>query len=479
MSQARSPSPRSSARTIMWARRGCTPSSAMRLPWGVARLPASIASSWRSNPRAWAKAAAGGGVISVSAAGSAMPHAASSKRQRRQVGRLDLRRIEGRQRAFGWPRSTGDSTRRARVRPARPRRCAVAASDALTVTRRDMPLAGIEARAAPEAAIHHHAHAVDGERGFRDRSREDDLAPALRIAADRLVLLGQGQVAIERQDDGAILARQPFLGAADLRGAGQEGEDVAALFADRAADGGGHAILQPGVGIVAQMAGLDRKGAPFAAQALGARNALRHAFAVQGRRHDHEAQIVAQAGLRLQREGQRHVAFDGALMELVEQDRGDSRQRRIALQLAQEEAGRHGFDARLRPHLAVEAHAIADGLAHLLAQHRRHARRRPARRQPPRLQHDDLAALAQPASSSASGTRVVLPAPGGASSTRFGAAASAPRISGINGSIGRSVVRRALMARQVRGSAFAAPDRIPLPRLGEGSGWGKRARIVA
>src|SRR5262245_48516979 len=56
--------------------------------------------------------------------------------------------------------------------------------------------------------------------------------------------------------------------------------------------------------------------------------------------------------------------------------------------------------------------------------------------------------FAQLASSNASGTRVVLPAPGGASSTRFGVTLSDAQISGISGSIGRSVVRDLAMAPQ-------------------------------
>ncbi len=46
------------------------------------------------------------------------------------------------------------------------------------------------------------------------------------------------------------------------------------------------------------MVGFDRKGAPFAAQPPRTRNALRHALAIEGRRHHDQAQILAQAGLR-------------------------------------------------------------------------------------------------------------------------------------------------------------------------------------
>ncbi len=202
-----------------------------------------------------------------------------------------------------------------------------------------MPLVGIEARAAPQAAVHHHAHAVDGERGLGDRGGEDDLAPALRIAADRLVLLRQGQVAIERQHD--VFVRQPLLGAADLRRAGQEGKDVAALLGERAADCGRHAILQPRSGIVAQMMGLDRKGAALRCASAGApgircatlspssvaditttrRSSRRPACASSAK-----ASAMSPSMVRSWNSSNRIAA--------------DARQGRIALQLAQEEAGR-------------------------------------------------------------------------------------------------------------------------------------------
>ncbi len=64
-----------------------------------------------------------------------------------------------------------------------------------------------------------------------------------------------------------------------------------------------------------------------------------------------------------------------------------------------------------------QPHAVADGLADRLAQGRGHARGRRAGGQPPGLEHDQLAAATQGSSSSASGTTVVLPAPGGATRT--------------------------------------------------------------
>ncbi len=49
---------------------------------------------------------------------------------------------------------------------------------------------------------------------------------------------------------------------------------------------------------------------------------------------------------------------------------------------------------------------------------------------------------ANPASSIAGGTRVVFPAPGGASTTRFGASRKEARMSGMSASIGSGSMKR-------------------------------------
>ena len=91
--------------------------------------------------------------------------------------------------------------------------------------------------------------------------------------------------------------------------------------------------------------------------------------------------------------------------------------------IVEHHAGEHALgddlDARPARHLRAEAHAIADGLADLLAERRRHARGRGARREPARLQHDDLLARRP---------RLVAPAPAApAWSCRRPAARPAPR----------------------------------------------------
>ena len=79
-------------------------------------------------------------------------------------------------------------------------------------------------------------------------------------------------------------------------------------------------------------------------------------------------------------------------MEFVEQERRDPVERRIVEDHAREDALGDKLDAGAARHLGTEAHAIADGLAHGLAQLIRHARSSGAGGQPARLQHDDFLA---------------------------------------------------------------------------------------
>ena len=85
-------------------------------------------------------------------------------------------------------------------------------------------------------------------------------------------------------------------------------------------------------------------------------------------------------------------ASQAALVELVEQHRGDALERRVAEDHAGEHALGDHLDARARAGLRLQPHAVADRLADPLAQRLRHVRRGGARGQPARLQHDDLAA---------------------------------------------------------------------------------------
>ena len=75
------------------------------------------------------------------------------------------------------------------------------------------------------------------------------------------------------------------------------------------------------VRIAAEIARLDREGAALRFDHRRIAEQPRDAGAVEGRRHDEKAQILAQAGLRVEREGEAEIGVEGALVELVEQDR--------------------------------------------------------------------------------------------------------------------------------------------------------------
>src|SRR5690606_4373696 len=113
------------------------------------------------------------------------------------------------------------------------------------------------------AGIDDDADALDGERGFGNRSREHDLATASRRGVDGAILLGGGQLTIERRDIdmrwNAVL--QTFGDAGDFALPRQEDEDRAFLLAEGREDRAGHLILEPLLRVGREVAGVDREAA--------------------------------------------------------------------------------------------------------------------------------------------------------------------------------------------------------------------------
>ena len=62
------------------------------------------------------------------------------------------------------------------------------------------------------------------------------------------------------------------------------------------------------------------KARPFAFDQRRVTEQRTHARAIKGRRHDQKPQVLAQALLRVEREGEAEVGVERALVELVEQD---------------------------------------------------------------------------------------------------------------------------------------------------------------
>ena len=108
-----------------------------------------------------------------------------------------------------------------------------------------------------------------------------------------------------------------------------------------------------------------------------AAGSARERLGVERRRHDDELQVGPHGLLQLAHDGEREVALQVALVELVEHDDADVLEERVVGELAAEDALGDEPEPRRGPAALLEAHAVAD----LAADARRRAR---ARRTPPR-----------------------------------------------------------------------------------------------
>ncbi len=117
-----------------------------------------------------------------------------------------------------------------------------------------------------------------------------------------------------------------------------------------------------------------------------------HPRAVEGRRHDKKAQILAERALRVERERKAEIGVERTLVELVEQHGQDAVERRIVEDHTGEHALGDNLDPRARRDETLQPDAQAHRLPDLLAQRRGHARRRRARGEAAGLEHDQAAA---------------------------------------------------------------------------------------
>ena len=170
--------------------------------------------------------------------------------------------------------------------------------------------------------------------------------------------------------------------------------------------------------IAGEIARLDRKGAALAFDHRRVAEQLADPRAVERRRHDQEAQILAQALLRVERQREAEIGIERALVELVEQHRGDAVERGIVEDHAREHALGDDLDAGLRSDPwsrgARASPTVSPTFSPSVCAMRSAAARAASRRGSSTM---ILPPATQGSSSSASGTRVVLPAPGGATST--------------------------------------------------------------
>jgi len=135
----------------------------------------------------------------------------------------------------------------------------------------------------------------------------------------------------------------------------------------------------------------DGKHAPFAAhhRRLIQQAGQPSAFERGGHEQQLERLLAQQyAGVERQRQGQ--VGIEAALVEFIEDHQTHAFERRVVLQAAREDALGDNLDAGVRPDLAVQPDAIANGLANLFAQLAGQPFGRRSGSETPRLEHQHL-----------------------------------------------------------------------------------------
>lgn len=237
-------------------------------------------------------------------------------------------------------------------------------------------------RHARQAGIDDNTHAVDGDRGLRDRRRQHDLAATRRWWADGAILRRTIERAIQGReiDIGRRAIAQTFGDPLDLALTGQKGENRPLFVGQRLADGRRHAFLDRFAAALA-IANIDRKGPPLRLDYLAVAEQAGHTRAIQRRRHDEEAQVGPQPLTDVERQRQTEVAIQRALMRLVEQNGGDATKFGIVDRHAGEDSLSNDEDTRCRRLAGIHAHGVANGLADLLAEEIRHATGGRARRE--------------------------------------------------------------------------------------------------
>ncbi len=145
--------------------------------------------------------------------------------------------------------------------------------------------------------------------------------------------------------------------------------------------------------VAADIARLDRKSAACAFDHRRIAEQPGNARRIDGRRHDEELEILAQALLHVAGKRETEIGIERAFMKLVEQHGGDAVEHRIVEDEPGENSLGDDFDAGFTRHFGAEAHPQAYGVADALAECRRHALGGGARRQPARLEHQDAAAF--------------------------------------------------------------------------------------
>ena len=185
-----------------------------------------------------------------------------------------------------------------------------------------------------------------------------------------------------------------------------------------------------------KITGLYRKHPSFAGNDRRVAQEICHRSTVQRGGHHEQAEIRAKEPLRFETKSQARIGLHAPFVEFIEEDDRVRAECRIVLEQARENAFRHHFNSGIGTHLRVEPHAVADRFTDRITQRGSHAIGCGAGCKPPRFQHEHCLSVEPGASSKASGTRVVFPAPGAAVSSAFRPSVKVRRRVGSTSSIG-------------------------------------------
>ena len=117
---------------------------------------------------------------------------------------------------------------------------------------------------------------------------------------------------------------EKILRAANFGGARQKRQHRAGIGAQRGGDRVRHLPLDRRIRLAAEITRLDRKGAAFAGDHRRVAEQFADPRTVERRRHHQDAQILAQAGLRIAGERQAQIGIERALVKFIEQHGGDA-----------------------------------------------------------------------------------------------------------------------------------------------------------
>ena len=156
---------------------------------------------------------------------------------------------------------------------------------------------GIELRVAAQPRIDNYANALDRQAGFRDAGGEHDFALSLGRRGQGRILRRALQVPVQGQHAHMAIEARILEGAlhpANLRGTRQETEDVAVMIAQGVLDHLRRLLLEIDLWAPRNEMGRDVEAAAACGNDRRIAQQPRDRLQIQGRRHHHETQILAQ-----------------------------------------------------------------------------------------------------------------------------------------------------------------------------------------